>query len=191
MSSAVSREVLIRALRDHDPVVRVETTNLLENLGWEPGNDPETVYYLFARKNWKTFLALGAPTRVETLLNVLGRDASVFREEATTTLASLYALVDGVIFGAHQPSDQSQRFTLHNPDVADLIFPMSQLERILIATDTYDFFLVERFMTYAANFIGRKHLKKQVEVHLHGNPDTLHRNLRNMFTNLCKSVHAD
>jgi hypothetical protein len=191
MSSAISREVLIKALSDHDPTVRTEMVNLLENLGWEPGNDPETVYYLFARKKWETFLVLGAPTRVEALLNVLGRDAPVFREEATTTLASLYALVDGVIFGVHQPANLSQRFTLRNPDVSDLIFPMSQLKRILIATDTYDFFLVERFMTYAVNSIGRKHLKKQVEVHLYGNPDRLHRNLRNMFTNLCKSVHAD
>jgi hypothetical protein len=190
MSSAISREVLIKALRDHDPAVRIETAKLLENLGWEPGNDVETVYYLFAEKKWETFLALGAPTQVETLLNILGRDAPVFREAATTTLASLYALVDGVTFGACLPSNQSQYFTLHNPDVTDLIFPMSQLKRILIATDTYDFFLVERFMTYAVNFIGRKHLKKQVEVHLYGDPDILHRNLRNMFMNLCKSVHA-
>jgi len=190
MSSAISREILIKVLSDHEPEVRTETAKILENLGWEPGNDPEKVSYLIARKKWVTFLSLGAPTVPEALINLLRNDDPVLQEDVKTTLNDLYASIDSVMFGAYQSTSESQSFTLYNPDVSDLRFPMSHLKSILIATEAYNFRLVERFMTYAINYIGRKHLKKQVEVHLYGDPDKLHPNLRNTFASLCKCIHV-
>lgn len=74
--------------------------------------------------------------------------------------------------------------------------PMTIASSIMIY-DTYqnrtfhvgDFHQVERFITYAANFIGQDYLKQRVEVHLYGKPEQLHSNLRNSFQNLCHSIH--
>ena len=77
---------------------------------------------------------------------------------------------------------------LHNPDTSLLTTPMNNLNRVLIDTVSYDFHLVERFITYAVNYIGKAHLKKNVEVHIHGNPEKLHQNLRNLFGDLFKTV---
>ena len=65
---------------------------------------------------------------------------------------------------------------------------MHNLKKILVQTETYDFLLIEKFLTYAVNHIGRKHLKKKTEVHIYGNPDKLHPNLYNLFSSLSKKV---
>ena len=77
---------------------------------------------------------------------------------------------------------------LLNPDVTELTIPISKLKWIGIHAETYDFHLVERFITYAVNYIGQEHLKEHVGVDIHGDPDKLHPNLRNSLKNLCKSV---
>lgn len=78
----------------------------------------------------------------------------------------------------------------YNPEVSELTASMSKLKKIEIHAETYDFHLVERFITYAVNYIGQKHLREQVEVHIHGDPDKLHSNLRNSLENLCKCVEV-
>ena len=77
-----------------------------------------------------------------------------------------------------------------NPDVLTLTIAMPVLKRINIHTKTYDFYQVERFITYAVNYVGQKHLKEHVEVHVYGDPDKLHPNLRNSLENLCKCVEV-
>jgi hypothetical protein len=75
-----------------------------------------------------------------------------------------------------------------NPDVSNLTMSMSHLKKVKIYTETYSFHQVERFLTYAVNYIGQKHLKENVEVDIYGDPDKLHPNLRNNFEHLCKRV---
>jgi hypothetical protein len=57
-----------------------------------------------------------------------------------------------------------------------------------VYAESYDFYLVERFLTYGIDYIGQDHLKKEVDVHIYGDPEKLQQNLRNNFTNLCKSI---
>jgi len=78
--------------------------------------------------------------------------------------------------------------TLHNPDVSRLTIAMNSLNRILIDTATYDFHFVERFITYAVNHVGRLHLKRNVEVHIYGDPGKLHGNLKSLFESLLREV---
>lgn len=97
--------------------------------------------------------------------------------------------IDKVIFGSETSlivpdSDKS----LFNPDVTESWFPMV-LQQIIIHTQTYNFYLIERFLTYAVNSIGQQYLKNHVEVQIYGKPDNLHPNIRNNLTNLCKGVY--
>ena len=84
----------------------------------------------------------------------------------------------------------NQAATLPNLDLSEFTISMSRLERIEIYTETYDFHLVERFITYAVNYIGQGYLKNNVEVHIYGDQNKLHPNLRNSLENLCKCVEV-
>jgi hypothetical protein len=75
-----------------------------------------------------------------------------------------------------------------NPDSSELTLPLSHLKQIVVDSETYNFHLVERFLTYAIDHIGQDYLKKNVDVHIYGDPKKLHQNLRNNFTNLCKNI---
>jgi len=77
---------------------------------------------------------------------------------------------------------------LHNPDTSDCALPFNRLKRVIIATADYDFLLLERFVTYAVNYIGQKHLKHHVEVDIYGSLDGFHPHLYNNFSNCCKHV---
>ena len=56
--------------------------------------------------------------------------------------------------------------------------------------DTYNLHQVNCFLTYALEYIGGKHLKNRVEVHIYGNPRDLNRNLYNALQNTCKRVEV-
>ena len=75
-----------------------------------------------------------------------------------------------------------------NPDSSELTLPLAQLKQIVVDSETYNFHLVERFLTYAIDHIGQDYLKKNVDAHIYGDPEKLQQNLRNNFTNLCKSI---
>ena len=79
---------------------------------------------------------------------------------------------------------------LPNPDLSDLTLPLTRLRQVIVDTESYSLPLVEKFLTYAVNYIGQKHLKMNVEVVLYGEPKKLHPNLYNSFQNLCKSISA-
>jgi hypothetical protein len=80
--------------------------------------------------------------------------------------------------------------TVCNPNVNELSVPIQELEYIGLHTPTCDFHQIERFMTYAVNSIGQEYLKNHVIMHIYGNPDKRHPNLRNSFENLCKQVEV-
>ena len=96
--------------------------------------------------------------------------------------------IETIIFGSTTSTAYSSRTAWHNPDSSELTLPLSHLKQIVVYPETYNFHLLERFLTYAVNYIGQKYLRKKVEVHIYGDPDKLHQNLHNNFTNLCKDV---
>jgi hypothetical protein len=68
------------------------------------------------------------------------------------------------------------------------MLPLDNLKQVIVYTDSYDFHLLERFLTYTVNYIGQKDLKKDVEVHIYGDAEQLPDNIRNNFANLCDEV---
>jgi hypothetical protein len=120
----------------------------------------------------------------------LAGDPAAFPMELQTLLVERCAPAheaEDIVFGDAAVPDEAAPTTLCNPDVADFTLPMPHLKRIVIHTDTYDFHLEERFVTYAINHIGQMTLKK-VEVEVVGNPEQLHPNLRNTLTSLCNTI---
>jgi hypothetical protein len=97
--------------------------------------------------------------------------------------------VEVIIFGSEASQEYNPRTTIHDPDFSECSLPVLRLKQVVIHTAAYDFFQVERFLTYAVNYIGQKYLKKCVDVHLYGDPEKLHPNLRNNLTNLCRRIH--
>lgn len=93
-----------------------------------------------------------------------------------------------VIFGGKRPAGFYSQAAWQNPDCSVLALPLSHLQQIIVYTESYDFHQLERFLTYAVNYIGQKHLEKEVDVHIYGDPEQLDQNLRNNLTNFCRSV---
>lgn len=90
--------------------------------------------------------------------------------------------------GTRHEYEYAAKTCWQNPDTSHLMLPLDNLKEIIVYTDSYDFHLLERFLTYAVNYVGQKDLKKEVEVRIHGDPDQLPDNIRNNFTNLCNEV---
>ena len=180
-------DLLIEALRDTEASIRRESAMALVKFEWQTENVRDRAYYLAAKGEWEGFVAWGVPAiaMLNELLQVQHRDD---REVIAETLKEVYAVIKTVIFGTDLAAGFNRSTTLVNPDVAECRLPMPTLQNIIVYTATYDFRLVERFVTYAVNHIGQKHLMEHVEVHIYGNPDRLHPNLRNTLTNLCNCV---
>jgi hypothetical protein len=113
------------------------------------------------------------------------------QDAARDALEMLYASVKTVVFGeGHLPITDAWP-VWQNPEATELTTPLSGLKIIGIHVPTHDFHRVEQFLTYAVNYIGQKHLKAHVIVHIYGEPARLHPNLLNTLTNLCKSVKME
>jgi hypothetical protein len=97
--------------------------------------------------------------------------------------------IEVISFGTPSPQHEASATSLLNPDVLSLMTPFYHLKRINIYVETYDFYLVERFLTYAVNYIGQTYLRQTVEINIYGNVEQLHSNLYHNFKNLCKEVY--
>lgn len=196
-SSLKSRivKMFLNALTDEYPGVRIEATLALGKM-----QNPRMIKHLTqalkdvngsVRK--RAVLGLGKMKTIrvmESLFNALDDEYEYVRMEAAAVLENLCPLVHTILFGHKVSEEFDQCHTLWNPDVSNLIVPMLELRTVVIHTETYDFHQVECFLTYAVNYIGQKHLKKNVDVHIYGDQEKLHPNLRNNFTNLCKDVQV-
>lgn len=98
-------------------------------------------------------------------------------------------MIECILFGVYQYVGDKPQVLLQNPDVSEMTFPFIRLKRVIIQTETCDFYQIERFITYAVNYLGQEFLKHHVDVYLYGTPEKLHANLRNNLTNLCRSVY--
>lgn len=126
---------------------------------------------------------------LQNMLHKIGKRVHVHDVEYPA-LKDKYAEIRTVLFGSGEFRGVNPITTLQNPDVSLLTQSMPKLRSIKIHIDTYDFHLLERFLTYTVNYVGQKYLKDFVEVELYGTPEHLHPNLRNTLTNLCRRVNV-
>ena len=176
---------LIGVLVDRDSGIRKGTAEALDKLHWSPINDTEKAYYLTAKQDWESAILLGT-SAVESLTRLLEDKDSNIKNKVTELLEKVCPQIIEIIFGKF-PSNNSKT-CIKNLETSQLTIPMSSLTKVLIDADTYNFDMVERFITYSINYVGQKHLRKKVEVHIYGDPDKLHQNLLNSFRNLCRKV---
>lgn len=209
---------LIKSLGDMNSDVRENAALALDNIGWRPQSTVEKVSYFFAKKEWEKCRSVGLlnlkpllmalqdddwtvrrgtvqvlgtigdARTIEPLVTLLHDPNWYDKKIVVESLKQIYVSIEVVLFRSASANILNPHTTLLNPDVADLTFPMSHLEKIVIYTGAYDFHLIERFITYAVSYIGQKHLKKSVEAHIYGDPDKLHPNLQNSLENLCRNI---
>lgn len=180
-------EHFVKALHDPDLAIQGRAADILQKRGWTPEDNFEKAIYFAAKQDWEMVMTLGAQAVAPLLIlqNAHNRES---RKKAIMSLKTICPSIERIVFGTGQLSAFNLYTTLCNIDVSELTLPLSALKNINIFSETYDFWQVERFITYALDFIGQKHLKEQVEVHIYGDPEKLHPNLRNTFKNLCKRI---
>jgi hypothetical protein len=110
------------------------------------------------------------------------------RENALIALQQICPLVQAIIFGKTFEISHDKECTLYNPDLTNLAVPMKNLRTIILCTESYDFYLVEKFLTYTANVLGQDYSKQHITVHLYGPSGNLHPNLKNSFINMTKKI---
>jgi HEAT repeat protein len=125
---------------------------------------------------------------IPVFLPLLTEENSFIREQAGQLLHPLFALIETVVFGSLPLESLDPRTTLWNLETVNLTMMMPALSTIIIQADTYDFYQVERFLTYVVNYLGQDYVKHQVKVHLYGHPYSLHPNLRNNLEHLFERV---
>jgi hypothetical protein len=99
--------------------------------------------------------------------------------------------VECIYFGEPPLSEKKQYdVVLYNPDVSPLTIAFARLETLTIDVETYDFRLLEKFLTYGVNYLGQEYLRNRVTVYVYGEIQNLQPNLRNALANLCKDIHV-
>lgn len=172
-------EPLIEALGDYHPYVCENAAAALVKIG------SQAVESLI-----KALMHENADVRVEvtSILEQIGWTPG--NDVERTNFFTAKGSIETVLFGQKKLRWFDENLMLLDPDVSELIIPISKLKWIEIYPETYNFHHVEHFITYAVNYIGQEYLKKRVEVHIYDDPDKLHPNLRNTFKNLCKCVEV-
>lgn len=98
--------------------------------------------------------------------------------------------IETVAFGRVPCEETPSPTCWHNPDVMQFRLPLRRLRRIEIDAATAPFREIDRFLTYALEYMGQEFLRLNVTAHLRGSPDALPRNLRNNLANLCKRIET-
>ena len=178
-------EPLITALWDSNSSVREEAAKAFDKLHCSPTGVTEKAYYFIASQDWISVVSLGMPA-IEPLNKINGYDNTDVQKHVNAAISKIYSQITEIIFG--ETSSNNSKTCIKNLETSQLTIPISSLMKITTDADTYDFDMVERFITYSINYVGQKHLRKKVEVHIYGNPDKLHPNLLNSFKNLCRKV---
>lgn len=110
--------------------------------------------------------------------------------QACELCKEVHVSIERLVFGSDRTKQSPYtEKNLFNPDLFALTIPLRRLKEVVIHSETYDFHLVERFLTYAVNYLGQDYLKRNVEMFLVGPPEKLHPNLRNNLTHLCKGFY--
>ncbi len=105
---------------------------------------------------------------------------------------TVYAIARGtitrVVFAQSTDHKVISAQTLCNPECATLQVPIQGLTQIDIETTSYDFYQLERFLTYLVNTLGQAYLKRSVTVNVYGYENELPNHLMNLLTNSCQTV---
>ncbi len=99
-----------------------------------------------------------------------------------------YAATEVIIFGTGEVEVSEHQITLRNPNLSEITISMSNIQKILVHTETCEAGLLESFFAYAQEHLGQGYLKKNVEASLYGDQKDLDTNIYNNFKNLCKKV---
>jgi HEAT repeat protein len=180
-------EALVGVLADSEADIREIAAHTLYALNWQPQTSEERIAYHIAQADWEALRSFGAQAIPPLLRHIHEKDVRI-RRYIHETLSFACTKVNAVVFGEDVAQSENRQSELHNIDTATLSLPFSKLQYIRIFTETYDFHLTERFVTYAINVLGEKFLKKHVSVDILGDVEKLHPNLLNTFKHLCKSV---
>ncbi len=178
---------LVNALEDDDAVVRYEAAEVLVQRGWTPVQEADTIRYLIAREDWESVKNFGAQALPQLIARSTDKERGI-RDFAANLLTTLLSSVKIVVFGDIHITEDRKRITFQNPDVEALNVPMENLEHIVVHVETYEFHRLERFLTYAVNYIGQNYLKHEVVAHVYGDAANLHPNLLNTLKNVCKDI---
>jgi hypothetical protein len=184
--------VFARLLHEGNPAIRQQIITLLGKIG--ASSLPiirDTVWdgEAAVRETALDVLGqIGDSSTIDTILTLCDDWHVTIQQKATTTLARVCEAIEVVRFGVTEQPHVNLQTCWVNPDVSVLAVSLPSLKRVEIETDTYSFHAVERFLTYALEYLGQQYLKHQIDVHLYGNPEHLHVNLRNSFTHLCRHV---
>jgi hypothetical protein len=127
---------------------------------------------------------------------IRGAIAEVLEQRAwspkTPHQRTAYAIARGtitrVVFAQPVKQDEDSAQTLCNPECAALHIPIQGLRQIDIDTTSYDFYQLERFLTYLVNTLDQAYLKRCVTVNVYGNEKEFSDHLMNLLTNLCQAV---
>lgn len=111
-------------------------------------------------------------------------------DAAETALESMYASMTSVFFGNIAVIRKNSYHGWPNPEAHQIPRPLVSLKRIHLHAATYDFHLVERFLTYAVNSFKAGYLKANVSVEIYGDLAKIYSNLLNNFKYLCKRVNV-
>ncbi len=179
-------EPLISTLQNNNLVLQWRTILSLGKLGSEQGVQPlfnlllDHQHLVIKESASKAITKIGVPA-IAYLAKASKSNNSENELQARVLLEHIYNSVQIVVFGTPPPSER--RDILINPDVSELEIPLANLKNILIFSETYDFHKVEKFLTYAVNYISTKSLKKRICVSIYGSKDNIHPNLYNGFIN--------
>lgn len=82
------REYAIEELRNKKRSLREQTAEILDKIGWKPGDNAEKVYYLIAKEDWDELAKIGKPA-LESLILCLKDDEVDIRMNATRVLGKI------------------------------------------------------------------------------------------------------
>jgi hypothetical protein len=141
----------------------------IHNLRFQPIKGSKNVVLMFDYDSHNGLQTIRCCKRYNHGINPL--EAQILMKALSDMMTFYCHSVEGIIFGALPMTVGDPYTTLQNPDVSELSFPFVHLKHIMIAPKSYDFYQVERFLTYAVNYLDQNILRETVDVHICGNQE--------------------
>jgi len=184
---------LISALSDTVADIQKSAIQCLGDIGDVRATEPMMVFLrnpndMLRKEAARALRKIRDVRAIPLLIPLLTEENASVREQALLCLQPLFAMIATIVFGSLNSESLDPRTTVWNLETADLTMVMPALSTVIIQADTYDFYQVERFLTYAVNYLGQDHVKHQIIIRLHGHPYSLHPNLRNNLEHLFERI---
>lgn len=155
-------EAVIHALEDEHPDVREAVAITL-------GNTPTI-------------------SAVKPLIRALSDPNENVRKSVAVVLEDVCPTVETLVFGDNEKiTSKNQKRTAYNLDVSLLDVPFSNLEEIMIETETSNDAQIDAFVKYLQTAFDRQYLKKSVIVRIYGDPTGIGEHICHVW-NTCKAI---